>query len=80
MGLMKTNGGVHTGSDTVAIATTQCEHCIKAHSHSDENGIFLSRSSCRHEWVQYPFMTETAMAKMGIMVTNWSVHIMMAMA
>ena len=28
MGLMQTNGGVHMGSDTVAVAATQCERGI----------------------------------------------------
>ena len=29
MGLMQTNGGVHMGSDTVAVAATQCECCMR---------------------------------------------------
>ena len=45
---------------------------LKARSHCDSNGVFVS--------VQYPFMMAMAMEKMGIMVTNWSVHIVMAMA
>ena len=28
MGLMQTNGGVHMGTDTVAVATTQCEQYL----------------------------------------------------
>ena len=28
MGLMQTNGGVHMGTDTVAIAATQCEEAL----------------------------------------------------
>ena len=28
MGLMQTNGGVHMGTDTVAVAATQCEQAF----------------------------------------------------
>ena len=28
MGLMQTNGGVHMGTNTIAIATTQCEQAL----------------------------------------------------
>ena len=28
MGLMQTNGGVHMGTDTIAIAATQCEQAL----------------------------------------------------
>ena len=29
MGLLQTNRGVHMRSDTVAVAATQCERCMK---------------------------------------------------
>ena len=28
MGVMQTNGGVHMGTDTIAVAATQYERCI----------------------------------------------------
>ena len=31
MGLMQTNGGVHMGTDTDAVATTQCEQALRRH-------------------------------------------------
>ena len=47
---------------------------VKSRSHCDGNGIFLCRCRCRHEWVQYPFITATAMEKMGIMELSHGDH------
>ena len=47
----------------------------KSRSYCDGDSIFLCHCHCRHEWVQYPFMTAMVTDKMGIMESSDGVHI-----
>ena len=70
--------GVCVGGERAT--TADGTHPTGMHTCSHCNGnsiifIILLLLPCHHEWVQYSFMMATATEKMGIMVTNWSVHI-----
>ena len=67
-----------TSGDVSSGFQSQSGFCLKASSHRDDKSIFLCCCYCRHKWVQYQFMMATS--AVGVMVTNWSVHIVTASA
>ena len=72
---MRGGGGVHGRGGVAGEMATAADgtHPTGMHTCSHCNGN-RCRSDGHHEWVQYSFMTATATAKIGIMATNWSVH------
>ena len=55
---MQTNGGVHMGTDTIAVAATQCEQPLRTRSHL----------------ATLPFDVVSMSSEMGCIVTNVTVH------